>query len=239
MLIFSGVRRTYRRMRPEVPLTRDEHDLQPVHRHVSPGNDGEGVGLAVTEDISVSEWHHGHHGHPGHHHHKHPEPDEPFMNYGRATAFVVGMVHGIGAETPTQILIFLAAAGAGGKTTGEVVLVAFIVGLLTSNSLITFASSVGYIRASENWRVYATIAILTATFSLVIGSLFLFGKASVAPGALRRMSQSGSVIAGMRNGGHYCTGSRTQLRSWFGVPCSRGRNVPGSCSCRERAVRPS
>ena len=37
------------------------------------------------------------------------------MNYGRRTAFGVGMIHGVGAETPTQVLIFLAAAGASGR----------------------------------------------------------------------------------------------------------------------------
>ncbi len=91
------------------------------------------------------------------------------------------MVHGIGAETPTQILIFLAVAGAGSKVTGEIVLGAFLIGLLTSNSLITFGSSVGYLRASENWRVYATVAVLTATFSLIIGSLFLLGRGNLLP----------------------------------------------------------
>ena len=182
MLIFNGVRNLYRRLRPRDGSIDIEHEHQPVHTHAVADEDGDGLALAVAEDIPVSEWHHGHHGHPGHHHHKHPEPnDDAFMNYGRATAFVVGMVHGIGAETPTQILIFLAAAGAGGKATGEIVLVTFIVGLLTSNSLITFGSSAGYLRASENFRVYAAVAVLTATFSLVIGSLFLFGKATLLP----------------------------------------------------------
>ena len=183
MLIFSGVRNLYRRVRPKERDIEDEHELQPVHRHRAPENGGDDLAQDIADDIPVSEWHHGHHGHPGHHHHKHPEPDDDaFMNYGRATAFVVGMVHGIGAETPTQILIFVAAAGVpGGKATGELVLAAFIVGLLTSNSLITFGSSVGFLRASENFRVYAAVAILTATFSLVIGSLFLFGRATLLP----------------------------------------------------------
>jgi cytochrome c biogenesis protein CcdA len=179
MLIFSGVRNAYRRMRPTRTGAVDEHQMQPVHVHALEGDD---IPLPVAGDIAVSEWHHGHHGHPGHHHHKHPQPDdEAFMNYGRATAFVVGMVHGIGAETPTQILIFLAVAGAGSKLAGEIVLGAFLVGLLTSNSLITFGSSIGYLRASENWRVYATVAVMTATFSLVIGSLFLIGRGNLLP----------------------------------------------------------
>jgi hypothetical protein len=58
---------------------------------------------------------------------------------------------------------------------------AFIVGLLISNSLITFGSAVGFIRASKNWAVYVSIAVITAVFSLVIGTLFLFGKGAVLP----------------------------------------------------------
>jgi high-affinity nickel-transport protein len=180
MLIFSSVRNTYRKLRPRKPSEEQSHELEPVHMH-APGDEG-GIALDVADDLPVSEWHHGHHGHPGHHHHKHPEPgDDAFMNYGRATAFVVGMVHGIGAETPTQLLIFLTAAGTAGKAAGELVLGAFLIGLLVSNSIITLGSALGFLRASQNWRVYAGVAVLTATFSLVIGCLFFFGKATLLP----------------------------------------------------------
>jgi sulfite exporter TauE/SafE len=174
MLVFSGANRLYRRVRP---------NMHPIHDHEAPVHvHGSGSGsVAVADDIPVSEWHHGHHGRPGHHHHKHPEPDDPFANYGRGTAFTVGMVHGIGAETPTQLLIFLTAAGAGGKVVGEAVLLTFIIGLLASNTLITVGSAVGFLRASENWRLYLTVALLTATFSLVIGVLFITGEGSVLP----------------------------------------------------------
>jgi hypothetical protein len=172
MLIFSGVRHLYRRVRTSRAAP---HDLEPVHVH------GGTETVAVADDIPVSTWHHGHHGRPGHHHHKHPEPDDPFMNYGKATSFVVGMIHGIGAETPTQIVIFLAAAGAGGKLAGEVVLAGFIVGLLTSNSLITFGSAVGFLKASQNWTLYVSVAVVTAIFSLTLGVLFIVGKGSLLP----------------------------------------------------------
>jgi cytochrome c biogenesis protein CcdA len=181
MLIFSGVRSAYRKTRSAIGRsngTGAEHshdDLDPIHLHAD-----DGMAVAVADDLPVSEWHHGHHGRPGHHHHKHPEPDA-FMNYGRRTAFGVGMIHGVGAETPTQVLIFLAAAGASGKGAGVVVLLAFLVGLLTSNSLITLGSSFGFLRASQNWKIYVTVAVLTGTFSLVIGTLFLFGKSSLLP----------------------------------------------------------
>ena len=41
--------------------------------------------------------------------------------------------------------------------------------------------SVGFLRASENWRLYLTVALLTAAFSLVIGVLFIVGKGTLLP----------------------------------------------------------
>jgi high-affinity nickel-transport protein len=179
MLIFSGVQGAVRKVRGG--RGREAHDLEPVHRHAEP-DAPVSVAVAVAEDIPVSEWHHGHHGRPGHHHHKHPEPgDQAFMNYGRGTAFGVGMLHGVGAETPTQVVIFLTAAGAGGALAGILILVVFLVGLLASNTLITFGSAFGFVTASKNWTLYVTVAVLTATASLIIGTLFLFGKGAVLP----------------------------------------------------------
>src|SRR5712691_1251783 len=133
MLVFAGVRRAARWVRRRA--AERANGTQPQRAG----------GVAVAEDeVEAPSWHHGHHGRPGHHHHSRPEPDDTFMNYGRGTAFGVGMIHGIGAETPTQVLIFLSAAGAGGARGGIVVLAAFIVGLLSSNSLITFGSAMGY-----------------------------------------------------------------------------------------------
>jgi hypothetical protein len=138
--------------------------------------------LELEADPETPMWHHGHHGRPGHHHHiKRPEPDEHFMNYGRATAFGVGMIHGVGAETPTQLLIFLTAAGAGGPLIGIIVLLTFIVGLLASNSLITIGSATGFLHASGNFKIYVTVAVLTGVFSLVIGTIFVFGKTTILP----------------------------------------------------------
>jgi hypothetical protein len=178
MLIFTAFRSLYRRVRGRSARIASGHASQTVHVH---STETVGGGVMVADDVPVSDWHHGHHGRPGHHHHKHPEPDDAYMSYGRVSAFVVGMIHGVGAETPTQIIIFLAAAGAGGRLVGEVVLGAFILGLLTSNSLITLGSAAGFLKASKNWPVYASIAVLTAVFSLVIGTLFVLGNGSVLP----------------------------------------------------------
>jgi hypothetical protein len=168
MLIFAGVRKGARWVR----------------RRVSAGSGtGRTVsgGVAVAEGAPPSLWHHGHHGRPGHHHHDRPETDEDIPSYGRGTAFGVGMIHGIGAETPTQVLIFLTAAGAGGPLVGMSVLATFIVGLVASNSVITVGSSLGYLQASRHFALYAGVAVVTAVFSLVVGTLFVLGEEGVLP----------------------------------------------------------
>jgi hypothetical protein len=52
---------------------------------------------------------------------------------------------------------------------------------MTSNSLITVGSAFGFLRASKNWTVYVTIAVLTGVFSLVVGTLLVLGHESVLP----------------------------------------------------------
>ena len=174
MLVFAGIRSLWWRVRG-TPTSRDGHDheREPVHAHAG--------GSEIPADERIAEWHHGHHGRPGHHHHKHPEPDDPFVDYQRGTAFLVGMLHGIGAETPTQVLIFAAAAGAGGKATGVAVLASFLIGLMASNSVITVGSAFGFLRASKNFALYATVAVVTGVFSLVLGVLFILGKDTLLP----------------------------------------------------------
>lgn len=170
MLIFAGVRKGARWVRERVGVGARNGDAD---RQSEPIEEG--------DQTAASFWHHGHHGRPGHHHHETPERDEDLAGYGKGTAFGVGMLHGVGAETPTQVLIFITAAGAGGRVVGVFVLLAFIVGLLASNSIITLGSAFGFLQASKNFGLYATIAVLTGVFSLVIGTLFLFGKESVLP----------------------------------------------------------
>jgi ABC-type nickel/cobalt efflux system permease component RcnA len=190
MLIFAGVRKGIRMLRARrAAATERAGSPQPqpgavatlvVDRSLGDLTDHPD-GHPTAEDVPAAAWHHGHHGHPGHHHHHVPEPDDAFMNYGKATAFLVGMIHGIGAETPTQVLIFLAAAGTGGKAVGVLVLATFILGLLSSNTLITVGSALGFLQATKNFRIYATVAIVTAVFSLTIGTIFLLGKTTLLP----------------------------------------------------------
>jgi high-affinity nickel-transport protein len=105
-------------------------------------------------------------------------------NYSAHSAYLVGVVHGIGAETPTQVLLFVAAAGAGGSGLGVVLVLTFIVGLLISNSIITALSTFGYIGARKNVKALMVVGGLTAVFSLTVGMFFLLGQGSLLPALL-------------------------------------------------------
>jgi High-affinity nickel-transport protein len=168
MLLFSGIRRGVRWARRRVG-----GGAPAALAEAAPATAGAGPDPAL--------WHHGHHGQPGHHHHQRPERDQAFMNYGTATAVGVGMIHGVGAETPSQVLIFLAAAGAGGPAVGVAVLVAFLLGLLASNSVITLGSAYGFLSASRNFAVYASVGVVVGLFSLAVGILFVLGQEHVLP----------------------------------------------------------
>ena len=179
MLVFSGVQRGYLWAREHM-RRHEPAELEHVHEHASVepfmhhDAEEEAANGARVKPVAAKTRTHAHG-------HKHRMPDDPFLNYGRATAIGIGMLHGIGAETPTQVVIFLAAAGAGGVGAGVAVLAAFLVGLVASNSLITLSSAYGFLRASKRFAIYATVAILTGVVSLVIGTLFLIGADSFLP----------------------------------------------------------
>ena len=178
MLIFAGMRRGARWLRSRrgsaaiVFSHEHAHSLSEAH---ADGHDHDVV-PAVAGGRPLAQPQHRHS-----HLHSATMPDDPFMNYGRGTALGVGMIHGIGAETPTQVLIFLTAAGTGGKGTGVLLLVCFLVGLLASNSLVALASTFGFLGATRNFRVYATVSIVTAAFSFAIGTILVLGKSTMLP----------------------------------------------------------
>jgi high-affinity nickel-transport protein len=102
--------------------------------------------------------------------------------YGGRVSLGVGMLHGVGAETPTQVVIFLAAAEAGGTTAGLAVLITFLVGLFTTNTVITVATAYGFRSADRRRRFQMVLGGVTAVVSLVVGTLFALGQEAVLPG---------------------------------------------------------
>jgi high-affinity nickel-transport protein len=102
--------------------------------------------------------------------------------YGPGASTGIGMIHGIGAETGSQALVLAGAAGATSAAAGSFLLMAFIIGLIISNSLITIASTMGVLGSHTRRYLYIGLGTLIGSFSLVIGTLFLFQKGSLLPG---------------------------------------------------------
>ena len=65
--------------------------------------------------------------------HRHEHAHSGDGDYSTVSSVGIGALHGIGAETPTQVIVFLAAATAGSVGAGLAVLVAFVVGLVVAN----------------------------------------------------------------------------------------------------------
>jgi len=88
------------------------------------------------------------------HVHVAPLPEDPMP------AFGIGIAHGIGAETPTQIALFAAAAGSG-KLVGSALVVVFLIGLFIANMIVaTFANfSVASISRWKAFVVVSSVAI--------------------------------------------------------------------------------
>jgi high-affinity nickel-transport protein len=114
------------------------------------------------------------------HGHRHVDPVEASA-YGPATAFGVGMVHGVGAETASQVLIIAAVGGAASAGLGVPMLFAFVIGLVLSNGFLVFLSATGFGASRFRERLYVTIGAVAGAFSLVIGTLFLLGAESGLP----------------------------------------------------------
>ncbi len=114
------------------------------------------------------------------HGHEHVEPLE-MSSYGPKTSFGVGMIHGIGAETGTQVLLIAAVGGASSAGLGVPMLFAFVVGLLVSNFAIVILSSVGFVSSQAREQIYVAIGAVAGLFSLFVGSIFLFGLDGILP----------------------------------------------------------
>jgi len=111
--------------------------------------------------------------------------------YGNTAAYVVGTIHGIGANTPTQIFLFALALGAGAesrrvgvtgsKGLGILIILAFVAGLVVTNTVMAVLGSYGFVGSSNRHKLYRTAAFVTGLFSLIVGMVFVIGGAEYLP----------------------------------------------------------
>ncbi len=103
------------------------------------------------------------------------------QGYGSGSTFLIGVIHGVGAETPTQLLLFLMAANLGGAAKGFLGLGMFIVGLVVMNTLMCASAAGIFISGMSKPFVFRTVTALTSVYSVVVGVVFLLGSSNVLP----------------------------------------------------------
>jgi high-affinity nickel permease len=114
------------------------------------------------------------------HGHAHAEPVR-VERYGPWSAYGVGLIHGIGAETGSQALIIAGVGGAASQGLGVGMLLAFVVGLIVSNTIVAALAATGFVSSARARPFYVVLGALTGAFSLVIGVYFILGIGSELP----------------------------------------------------------
>jgi high-affinity nickel permease len=115
---------------------------------------------------------------------RHNEAHQKYVapaSFDARSVFLIGVVHGLGAETPSQLMIFLLAANLGGASLGMFGLGMFLAGLLFMNALMT-ASAAGVFGLSQRRpQLFRLVSAVTGVYSLVMGIVFLAGRSSILP----------------------------------------------------------
>jgi len=177
MLLIGAVRRTVARRRSaadEVVVI--EHSHPHDHRHPLHGHSHPSEVRTTAPEPGDTVVQHSHI-----HRHVVAAPPDPFGRYSARSAVGVGVLHGIGAETPTQVLVFAAAANATDRPASLALLGCFVVGLVAANSLIAGAATLGFRRVLTQRYVALGLAAVTAVFSFAVGTLLLAGRSAVLP----------------------------------------------------------
>lgn len=110
-----------------------------------------------------------------------PQPEPFSWNYNGGSVFGIGVLHGLGAETPTQLMLFLLAASLGGTVLGLLGLLAFAAGLVLMNTVMTAALSGLYSSGLHRPWLYQLLSVAGAVYSLAVGCIFLFGASDRLP----------------------------------------------------------
>ncbi|HEX2240316.1 MAG TPA: hypothetical protein VHJ82_04150 [Actinomycetota bacterium] len=145
-----------------------EHTHGPAEAHHEMAV-GASSAVAATRPVATLTRHSHHHTHRG------VEPRDPFAGHGPVASLGIGMIHGVGAETPTQLLVLITAAGVAELGHGVLVVGAFVVGLVVANTVLAVAGAISLSGSRRLPRLYAVIAALSGAFSIALGMTYLIG----------------------------------------------------------------
>lgn len=169
MLVVAASRRGLRWLRPVRHVVVEHAHEHPADGHHDHAHDALPQGDPSPGSVAVRTTTHAHT-----HRHVVPMPSDPFTEYTPRTSFVVGMIHGVGAETPTQMLLLATAAGLAGALGGVALVAVFVTGLLLGNTLLAIVAAAGMSAGRKLPALYMGLALATATISIAVGSMYLF-----------------------------------------------------------------
>lgn len=102
----------------------------------------------------------------------------------RSGAFCIGVLHGTGAETPTQVVLFATAATAGSAAGGGLVLLGFVLGLVTSDIGVAALWLSGRLGAVKLPGAGIALGMLTGVASVAVGVAFILQRSTMLPSLL-------------------------------------------------------
>jgi high-affinity nickel-transport protein len=91
------------------------------------------------------------------------------------------LLHGTGAETPTQVVLFASAGASGSTSSAALILAAFVAGLVLADLGIAAAWLSGVLGSRRNPRVQIGLGAVTGLASLTLGVLILTGYSDLVP----------------------------------------------------------
>ncbi len=192
MLVINGTFAGLRRVRSglsgrQITIEHDhdhEHDLTEIAHDDSPAHDHshQDVPAELLPVLAVAAGWRGigqrlrartQHSHS--HAHALALPEQPDVAYGHRTASGIGMLHGVGIESPTQIAIFVASSSVAGVGFGLALLGTWVLGLIIANAGLAVVAGAGVLNAERSFPVYATLATIVSILSIALGIVYLFG----------------------------------------------------------------
>jgi high-affinity nickel-transport protein len=96
-------------------------------------------------------------------------------------AFGIGILHGLGAETGTQVLLITAVGGACARGLSFFMLAAFVLGLIASNTAVAIVASSSFRQSYRLRPLYYFAGGTAGLLSLVLGLLFILGRSGSLP----------------------------------------------------------
>ena len=102
----------------------------------------------------------------------------------RRAAFGIGVLHGTGAETPTQVVLFASAAAAGTAAGALVVLGAFVAGLIASDLAVALVWLSGRLALDRAPLGRMALGVATGLASIGVGTAFILERSAALPALL-------------------------------------------------------